>query len=377
MQFFKVSAVIFLFSVFFSNAHADDIDISNPLNLVFVADKKDSLIDVVDTRKSETVYRIHTGHVVDQMVVTPNAPLLFYVSIKERLLVVYDLKSKRIDKQFRLAIDPRHLVLDTTGKYLAITDNQNGGIAVLSTYSRQMLYEDTEFPSSADVLFDPNEVDVYYTNNHTGSLGILELNTFKRFEVNLVESESGESSELSSPSRSLDGRYLYIANQTTGEVYALNAYSSTVYKTFKLGDAPVRPYTTPDGVFLYVMDEKSGRFVAFEQNRFSTYTDTVFEKDINLVTVGRFDRMNLLLSNLHANYYIFDNSKKETAIKGRFEATPLSAQGSIDGRSSYIAFSDIPKLAYLDLESTDIEYIDVTNNGAGAFTIGATNNVCH
>ena len=85
--------------------------------------------------------------------------------------------------------------------------------------------------------------------------------------------------QISSPSRSLDGRYVYVANESTGEVYSLNAFSKVVYQTFHVGDSPARPYTTPEGAFLYMMDKETGRFVSIDQYRFEPFEDVVVGED--------------------------------------------------------------------------------------------------
>ena len=76
----------------------------------------------------------------------------------------------------------------------------------------------------------------------------------------------------------------------------MNAFSKVIYRTFDIGARPARPYTTPEGVFLYMMDKATGRFVSIEQHLFTEFDDEIIGEGIDLVTVGRFDRMNLLAS---------------------------------------------------------------------------------
>ena len=128
---------------------------------------------------------------------------------------------------------------------------------------------------------------------------------------------------------------------------------------------------------LYMMDKESGRFLSVEQNRFEQYVDTNIGSGIDLVTVGRFDRMNLLMSTENSAYYLFDNIRRSVVDSGTFEHTPLDSLGSVDGRTAFVAFNDNPTVAFVDLEGGDIEYIAATENGAGAFAIGLSNNVCH
>jgi len=350
------------------------VDISNPLELMFVADAKDNLIDVIDLDSREVVFRIETRYPVDDLVATPFAPVLVYTNIEHDLVTLYDLREQKVGLEVTLPMTPRHMVLDTSGTKLGFSDSQDGGFVLLSAYAGSIYFTLDDFPPSRDVLFDPNEIEIYYSNPATGSIGMIDTNLKRTVEMQVTDAPG---QTLSAPSRSLDGRYVYVANEDTGEVYSLNAFSKVVYKTFDIGAEPARPYTTPEGVFLYMTDKASGRFLSIEQNRFEKYADLEVGPGIDLVTVGRFDQMNLLASTTNRKYYRFDNIRRAVVESGEFEATPLDSLGSVDGRTGYVAFRDRPEVAFVDLESGDIEYVAATSNGAAAFAIGLSNNVCH
>ena len=356
------------------NPAVAQVDISNPLRLMFVADTIDNIIDVIDLVDEEVVFRIETKYHVDDLLATPYAPVLVYTNIERRLVSVYNLKTQELAKEIELPIAPRHMVMDTSGSKIGFSDSEDGGFVLFSAYAADIMFTLADFSPTSDVLFDPNEVDIYYSNSQTGSIGLIDTNTQRTFETRVTDLEG---QALSSPSRSLDGRYVYVANESTGEVYSLNAFSKVVYRTFAIGDSPARPYTTPEGVFLYMMDKETGRFLSIEQHRFEQYEDIVVGEGINLVTVGRFDRMNLLTSTENKNFYVYDNVRKAIVESGQFRHTPLDSQGSVDGRTAYVAFSDSPEIAIVDLEDHKIKYIAAGNNAIGAFAIGLSNNVCH
>ena len=349
-------------------------DISNPTLFMFVADRDENFIDVISLDDAEVVHRIETSVHPDHIIATPFAPILMYVDVQERKAVFFDLKEQAESNTIELPITPRHVVLDTTGAKVGISDDVDGGFVLIHAYKRAIEFSLEDFPATADVLFDPNDVDIYYSNDATRSIGLLDANTHRTYEMSIAD---GGGASLSSPSRSLDARYVYVANRTTGEVHSLNAYSKVIFDTFDIGGAPARPYTTPQGAFLYMMDEESGRFVSVEQNRFTEYSDLSFEHGVNLVTVGRFDRMNLFLSSTHNHWYIFDNVKKEVVATGEFNGTPIGASGAADGKKAYVAFADSAEIAVVDLERHAVQYVPATENGSGAFTVGLSNNVCH
>lgn len=373
MPVVRKDPLIILFIFLVSNP-VFSADLSDPLNLVFVADKSAQLIDVVNTAEAEVVHRIRTQFIVDAMAVTPYAPLLFYADLETRVLISYNLERKQVDSQVELLMSPRHLVIDPSGKYLGITDSEAGGLVIFSTYAQKIVYEDSEFPPTKDLLFDADETTIYYTNDRTGSLGVFDLTLESSVEIGLLE-EAERS--LSPPSRSLDGRHIYVADSITGDVFSLNAYSGVVYKTYNVGDSPARPYTTPEGAYLYILDSASGRFLSVEQMGFTTQTDQLLSSGLNLLVVGRFDRLTLILGSETNTYHVYDNLIRKVVLKSAFIARPFDASGSVDGKHAWIAFSEIPSVAMFNFETKAVSYIRVTENGAGAFAVGGTNNVCH
>lgn len=359
---------------------ADAVDISYTPNLLFVGDNEGTSIDVVDLTKLARVYRIKTALRADHIIAAPKAPLLVYANIASRTIVFYHLKKKQELGRLSLGFSPRSMVLDTTGTRIAVSDAKNGGFALIAAFSQSIEFALEDFPPSADVLFDPNEIDIYYSNLRDNSLGVLDTNTQKRFEVALTpDDQAGRSKPgaLSAPSRSLDGRYVYVANTATGEAYAMNAYSKLIYRTFAVGESPARPYTTPAGVFLYFMDEATGRLLSIEQNRFTTFADVELGNGVDLVVVGRFDRMSLFVSSRNRDYAVYDNLAKTVVARGVLKGTPLDAQGSVDGKKAYLTFTDLAEVAEMDLESQRITYASATTTGASASAVGLSNNVCH
>ncbi len=372
--FIKTLLGVLVAFLFLSSSLFAQVDISNPQRLMFVADADDPIIDVIDLQENEVIFRIETKQKVDDLVATPFAPVLIYTNIDQQLVSMYNLETQELAKEVILPMVPRHMVLDTTGSKIGFTDSESGGFVLLSAYGGQVLFALEDFPPTTDVLFDPNEVDIWYSNNLDGSIGLIDSNVKKTFEIEVTDKSE---QMLSSPSRSLDGRYIYAANEATGEVYSINAFSKIIYKTFNIGTRPARPYTTPEGVFLYMMDKDSGRFISIEQHLFTEFDNTIIGEGIDLITVGRFDRMNLLASTENHNFYIYDNNRKAVVEQGKLNFIPLDAQGAADGRQAYLASSNSAEVAVINLENQQVSYIKAANGRVGAFAIGLSNNVCH
>ena len=353
---------------------AQSAGISDPTQFMFVGDRDEKIIDVISLNDAERVQRIETSIQPDHIIATPFAPILMYAGIDARQIVFYDLEKMQETATIDLPVVPRHVVLDTSGARIGVSDDIDGGFVLLNAYKRAIEFVIDAFPPATDVLFDPNDVDIYYSNEATGSIGLLDTNTLETYEVSVADDADVE---LSAPSRSLDGRYIYVSNITDGVVYSLNAYSQVIFKSFEMSGIPARPYTTPQGTFLYMMDEDSGDFTSIEQSRFTEYVATTFVPGVDLVAVGRFDRMNVLLSTKHKHWYLFDNMKKDIVAQGVFHGTPIGVLGSADGKLAYVAFADVAEVAVVDLEGFSVDYVEATNNGSGAFTIGLSNNVCH
>lgn len=365
---------VFIVSLFCFSFNANAQDISNTQSLIFVADKSDNIIDVISVNSLDVVYRIETSVQPNHVLATPFAPVLIYTNTESKQLVIYDLKNKNESKVINLPLIPKHVVLDTTGTKVGISDDQGGGFALINALGQSIELALDDFPPTSDLLFDANESDIFYSNAATGSIGILNTLNSETFEIPLTDQAD---QQLTAPTRSLDGRYIYVGNITTGEVYSLNAFSGAIFKTFEVGGTLTRPYTTPEGAFLYMIDEENGRLVSVEQQGFTQFADVSFDQSIDLVTVGRFDRLNLLASTNNKQWALFDNVKQSIVEQGEFNSRPINALGSADGKFAYVALQDSAELAVVNLEKGSLEYVAVTDNGSGAFTLGLSNNVCH
>lgn len=348
-------------------------DISDTRRLIFVADRLDPVIDVIDPRQHDRIHRLQAPSQVRRMVITPNAPLLLYSSPDQALLYTYNLQQRQWLTPLELPFVPDNLVLDPGGSKIGITNTTTGGFVLVSAYRQEIMLYLSEVPASGPVLFDPNDIDIYYSADASGSLGLIDTNLRRHAEIPLTEGPV----DLSAPSRSLDGRYLYVTDHSNGLVYNLNAFTRVVHKTFVAGQSPIRPYTTPAGLFLYVIDSAKGHWTAYDQNRFAAYTEAEFSPGMDLVAVGGLDRMNLFASTARNDYSLYDNANRRISGEGSFAGLPLQMLGSVDGKTAYIIFSDLAKLAVLDFENSDVQYIDATNNGAAALGMGLSNNVCH
>ena len=107
-------------------AAANAADISNPTKFMFVADRQDDVIDVISLDDAEVVHRIETSIHPDHIIATPFAPILMYTDIDARKAVFYDLEKQQETNAIDLPITPRHVVLDTTGAKIGISDDVDG-----------------------------------------------------------------------------------------------------------------------------------------------------------------------------------------------------------------------------------------------------------
>jgi hypothetical protein len=367
----------FFFLFFFSAITYGQVnDIHNTLNLFFLADGIAQKIEIIDINTEESIYVIETDKSIHEVFATPFAPVLIFSSLEDSSINFIDLRSMEVAKELILNSPPMHGVLDPSGTKIAFTNSLDGGFEYISAYSGERIFSLDDFPATGPILFDVNQVELYFSSINDNWIGFLDLNTKRYSEIDLPL--SGQSAfELSSPSRSMDGRYIYIANTSSGEVYVLNAFSKIIFKAFYVGSQPVRPYSTPEGSFLYIVDEASGKFISVDQNQFNTFYEGMVPPGTNLIAVGRFDRYNLFLSTHTKNYAIFDNVRQRVTDQGMLEGTPVAVYGTVDGRSAYIAFKDHKDMVKLSFENQEIAAISTNLNSVTAMTVGMSNNVCH
>ena len=355
------------------SAIAVENGITDPTQFMFVAERERKVIHAIRLDDLSVAARFEISIEPDHVIAPPFAPVLAYIDTDAEKIGFLDLSSGEESKAITLPLVPRHAVLDTSGARIGISDSVDGGFALINVFTQELELNIADFPASPDVLFDPNDVDIYFSNKQTGSIGRLNTVTRKWRETELT----GERASLSAPSRSLDSRYLYVSNYDSGEVFLVNAWSLAVFESIQPVKSPARPYSTPQGAFLYIMDRSSGRLQTYDQNHFKPFANADLGDGVDLVAVGRFDRMNLFLSTRHQTWYLFDNLKKSILKTGKFDGMPLGVFGSADGKTAYIGFRNSDHVAAIDLESGKFEQRSFGGDSATAFTLALSNNVCH
>ena len=74
-----------------------------------------------------------------------------------------------------------------SGRALAMQAGVDGGFVLFSPYAAAILFTLEDFPPTSDVLFDPNEVDIYYSNSKTGAIGLIDTNLRKTVEMPVTD----------------------------------------------------------------------------------------------------------------------------------------------------------------------------------------------
>ena len=174
--------------------------------------------------------------------------MLIYTNLEKRLVSMYDLRNKTVAKQVELPNRPHATWCSTppAPRSASATARTADSCCSRPTEDRSCSHWKICRPPPT-CSSTPTRWTSGYSNSRDGTVGLIDSNVQRTYEIPVAD-EPGQA--LSSPSRSLDGRYVYVANETTGEVYGVNAFSKVIYKTFEVGASPARPYTTPEGVFL-------------------------------------------------------------------------------------------------------------------------------
>ena len=67
---------------------------------------------------------------------------------------------------------------------------------LFSAYGGRVMFTLEDFPPTTDVLFDPNEVDIWYSNDRDGTIGLIDSNVERTFEIEVTDAPG---QQLSSP----------------------------------------------------------------------------------------------------------------------------------------------------------------------------------
>ncbi len=188
---------------------------------------------------------------------TPSAGKLYVANEGDNAVSVVDVATNQISKTIPVSMGPSGVTVSPDGTRVYVPTAVSK-IAVIDTATNAVVTNITTLGNQpVAVAFSPNGSRAYAADYNTDTLDVIDTTTntaIAKITVGTPVQGSGASVVAVSP----DGSVVYVSDMPAHRVVAINTATNTVITTLSVGNSPEGLAVSPDGHWLYVVDEGDG-----------------------------------------------------------------------------------------------------------------------
>jgi len=226
--------------------------------LVAVANSTGKRVTLLDPKTMEIVRTVGVGEVSEHLVFSTDGSLLFVTLPKSGRVAVIDPDAGQVQGMIDIGRKPKRLAASPDGRRLYVLLHiKNGGIAVvnLATRTVQATIPTGAFPT--DFALTPDGKRLLAASFDDDNVAVIDTVALKPIATWPVATGFGV---LVHPTKPL----LYSMDSFDGAVHVLNYETGQAVTTLEPGDFPTYSVITPDGKYLYVVNEDSSSITKYD-----------------------------------------------------------------------------------------------------------------
>jgi YVTN family beta-propeller protein len=230
-----------------------------------VLNKSDDTVSLLDPESGESRATLGVGGAPHEVAVTSDGRLAYVANYGTRdapgnSLSILDLRTGRVLSTIKLGQfrRPHGLTLTPDDRYLYVTVEGSQAVLEIDTGSERIA---RVFPTEQNVshmcALLPAGQKLYVTNIGSRSVSIVDLESGG---VSRLATGDGPEGIDVSP----NGREVWVANRSGGDVVVIDTKTDTITARFPAGDFPIRVKFTPDGGRVLVSNARGNEIVVFD-----------------------------------------------------------------------------------------------------------------
>ncbi len=229
-------------------------------NLIFVANKTDNTLHIIDVETTETLHILETGLEPHEVEITPDGKRAVVTNYGNRenpgkTLSVYDLTGFKLEKTIDLGEHTRPHGIQVFGesqKMLVTSEGSNSLLLVNIETGTIEKAINTQQTVSHMVAVTPDLKKAFVPSISTGNLTVIDLE--KEEVVKQLYSGKGAEGVAVSP----NGKEVWVTNREDNTLAVFNTSTLELMHTIACDNFPIRLKFTPDGSKALVSNARTG-----------------------------------------------------------------------------------------------------------------------
>ena len=376
--------LLFCFAYFLSsNVNANILDIFGKVSLAdssriaFIASSERPQIAAIDTHTQELSSILELPEVASQIVISDKLDLLVATHRKSRLVTLVDLDSGKVNKRIDIGMEPTAMLLSPLDYHLAFGD-KDGNVSVWDMRSNRQMLKVNSLESAENMTFGVEGQYIYVVESAAKRISVIDVTAGKKVAEISLGGTSSSDMEVSALSRSVDGYTGMVSITSENRLVLLNLQTWKVKKSIKVGQAPLRPYSTNDNQYILV-PHREGKVLfvlsALTQEIIRTVDIGIEPREIN---TGWLDTTAFIMPKVDSKIVLVDLTTLQKA--GTIQLSGPTDDGLVTSDTKNL-FAGIPskgEVVSINARSRSLSKVIKTPLGSSnEIEIAISNNICH
>lgn len=373
---------------------------------VFVQSTTTPELAVIDVAHEELVTRLRLAAVPDEMVVAKEPKRVIYANRASKTVHIYDIATQADDAAITLPFSPDNMVMSPDSFMIAVTDTETGQFATIDieatldaahnqgtgtalftesdlTDKRLGFILEQTFYRPSKVVFSDDSVFVFIADSLTGILNTIDTASGAVLDpiqlslhVNAVDDPDGD--ELSALTRTPDGLYGLVTQNTDGFVSIINMRSWAENMVLRVGRGASRAYGTADGIYMMVGNDLDKTMTVLKTDPWEVSATLPAVAGVTSISTGFFEKLAYVVSNPENRVAVINLETLTNDAYIDLPGGPGVGIADADGKKLYVPLHDSNSLAVIDIYNMRVHKIipNVTEAPWGV-AMASTNNYCH
>lgn len=336
------------------------------------AEPKVLAYDIID---NEIVKTFNLGFIPGDIIISDLLDVMFVANIEGKSVTAVFLANGEIGRTLDIGFKPHKMLLNPGDQYAAF-GSKNGQLSVWNLQRVKPVFQIDGLDSALKLTFSVDGTKLFVVEEQKKQITVIDLNLGK--VVKEIPLPAKNNAKITAMSRTADGKTGIVSISSQNKVVILDLINLTVKQSFSSGLSPQRPFSTGDGRFILIANERDKSLTVLSALTLQTIKTLKLSIVPGEINSGWLDSVAFIMPKNGNRISLIDLQTlqpiKDLKLPGKVD------HGLITSDSKYLvtAIRTPGAIAVIDAKSHNIKEVTPSKvNGLVGIQIGVSNNVCH
>lgn len=354
-----------------------DDSLANGSQFAFTPGKTEPAVVVIDTLEFKVAAKLQIPHVAHSIVVSDDLDLLIAAHPDHESVTVINLYTREIVRELDLGMRPDAALLNPFDRFVAF-GSRDGSVSVWDMHSFEQMLRVDGLSSALLMTYGFDGRNLYVVEPAGKIVSVIEMHQRKKVAEISLGGEAAADVEVSAMSRSADGYTGFVSVTSENRVVIIDLIEWIVKGSVRVGDGPIRPYSTADNRYVLVPnrdDESLTVLSALSHQVVATIPTDVRARELN---TGWLDTVAFIMPSEGTELAVINLSELKREQPIRLSGRTDDGLVTSDSKTLFASLVDSGQVAAIDARSRNIEaLIGTAAESLEGIEIAVSNNLCH